>query len=127
MEKLVLETVQWRNLNDIADVDPISDADYDVLKEIGDVLQRHGRTERFGVCLLHRHFDVREGEELIEETDVEERVSVVRVRAAGSSREPSIETMWRYTAGDMGAITKCEQKCRYSGGGHPRVHEKVGR
>ena len=126
MNKIVLETVQRSRLLHIHDVAPLSDADYEVLREIGDVLRRHGRTDRFGVCLLHKHFDVSEDEELLEDTDEQQRLSTVRVVKAGATQESSIETMWRYSD-KLVAGTKCVIRCISSGMMSHRKgrHEKV--
>lgn len=124
MEIIALETVQWHRLPGIDDVAPLTDADYDVIHEVGEVLRRHGQTSRFGVCLLHKHFDLSPDEELIEETDPAARVSVLRVRTAKDEREQSIETMWRFGS-EIDSITKCILECDYSSG-HKRVHVKRG-
>src|SRR6202012_5546254 len=79
MNQVVLETVQWSSLPDVDDLEPVGAQDHAVLAEIADVLKRHGYTQRFGVCLLHRHFDVANHEVAMEITDVEARTSIVRV------------------------------------------------
>jgi hypothetical protein len=125
MEKLHLETVQWRHLVDIDEVLPLSDDDHAVLKEIGDILRRHQLTDRFGVCLLHKHFDISGDEELVEETDAESRVSTVRVAKRVNNSGRTIETMWRYANG-ITAATVCEKICDYNNG-HKKIHTKVPR
>ncbi|SOE06258.1 hypothetical protein SAMN05518800_6894 [Variovorax sp. YR752] len=125
METIVLEAVQWSRLPNIEEADPLGDADYAVLREMGEVLKRHGKTARFGVCLLHRHFHLAAGEELMEETDAHARISVLRVQPAQPGREDSIETMWRF--GDAAtAITKCVVRCLKTGTSHPRGHIREG-
>lgn len=125
MATIRLETVQWASLPDIDDVDPISDKDREVLEDLRAVMIRHGYTERFGVCLLHKHFDLAEGEVLMETTDPGARVSTLAVERQGARSTPSIETMWKFSAdGEVIAGTKCVQQCDYAGG-HRRVHSKV--
>lgn len=124
MEKMRLETVQWHTLSNIDDVAPLNDADYDVLKEIGDVLRKYGHTARFGVCLLHKHFDLAEDEELVEKTDFHRRVSTTHVQPREMATGNSIETMWRYFD-DLTVITKCVKRCVYIGG-HTKPHVKEG-
>jgi len=124
MEKIYLEAVQRGVLLGIDDIKPLEDADYTALKEIGDVLRRHNITDRFGVCLLHKHFDVADDEELIEETDAEARVSITRAQPISTQNGRSIETMWRFSSG-IEAVTLCKKRCIYSSG-HPRTHEKEG-
>lgn len=122
MERIHLETIQRGVLQDIDDVRPLNDMDYEVLKELGDVLRRHKYTERFGVCLLHKHFDLAVDEELIEETDCDARVSVTRVQKLAAQDGNSIETMWRYTDG-IQSITTCKKRCFYNYG-HKKEHSK---
>lgn len=125
MQQLVLETVQWADLPDIDDVEPLGDSDAAVLREVGDLLRKHGVSERFGVCLLHRHFDVAPGERLVEETDVEARISVLKVQPASVPRGAVIETMWRFGREPL-SITECVKECDYNQG-HKQKHVKRGR
>lgn len=122
MERIYLEALQRGALKDIDDVRPLDDTDYAILKELGDVLRRHKCAERFGICLLHKHFDLAADEELIEETDSDARVSVTRVQKIAAQNGDSIETMWRYTD-DIHAITKCVKRCNYNYG-HKKEHNK---
>lgn len=127
METLVLETVQWASLPDIDDVEPLKETDAVVLREVGDLLRRHGVTARFGVCLLHRHFDLAPGEVLVEETDTEARVSTLRVQAKADSQGQgsSVETMWKFGKEPVCAVV-CVRRCVYNGG-HTRPHVREGR
>ena len=127
MSQLTLETVQWSSLPDIDDVEPIGEGDRQVLEEIRDILVRHGRTDRFGVCLLHKHFEVAPNEIAIEYTDVEARTSTVVVKRNDTASEGNhIETVWRFQNDGPAGVTVCEQKCYYNNG-HRSVHVKVGR
>ncbi len=122
---ILMETVQWSSLIDVDDLDPVSEADYEVLSEVQEVLRKRGALERFGICLLHRHFDVNEGELAVEYTDVESRVSTVRVESAAEAEGPFLETMWRFADRPTG-VTVCVRRCSYSSG-HRNVHVKEGR
>jgi len=126
MEKIQLETVQWNTMPHIDDVDSISDGDYEVIREIGEVLRRHGREEKFGVCLLHKHFNLKEGERMCEETDFENKMLISRIASASDySEKEIIETMWRFPRG-IQAVTVCERVCDYFLG-HKSRHKKVAR
>src|SRR5689334_16185523 len=118
-----MEPVQWASLPDIDEVPPISDEDGDVLAELRAVLERHNATERFGVCLLHRHFELADDECLMETTDVAARTSTLNVEKRVDS-PTRIPTMWRFGL-DIKADTVCRMFCDYAGG-HARVHRKVG-
>ena len=123
-QNITLETIQWATLPNINDVAPIDDKDHEVLQEVRDVLQRHGYTKRFGICLLHRHFDLKEDECLMEYTDDESRSQMLVVEKKATTSSAVLETMWRFS--DMTQVTKCEKACVYNRG-HKQVHQKVGR
>jgi hypothetical protein len=73
-----LYPMQWSRLHHIADVKAIDDSDAACLYEIQRVLQRHGALSRFGVSLLHSHFDLAEDEMMMETTDLDKREHLVR-------------------------------------------------
>lgn len=127
MGNVVLETVQWSSLPDVDNVEPIGDRDYMVLSELGDVLKRHGLTRRFGICLLHRHFDVADDEIATEVTDIGARISTVKVVKRDDTQQGErLETMWRFQqAGSAEMVTRCVKDC-HKDNGHKRVHIKVG-
>jgi hypothetical protein len=78
MHHLVLQPLQWNTLRDIDAVKPIDASDAECLEELRRVLEKHNRLDRFGVALLHRHFDVADDELLLETTDVSRREHWVR-------------------------------------------------
>lgn len=122
--KIELKTIQWQELPDINDVEQISSKDYAVLEELRTVLVRHGYTDRFGVTLLHKHFDLNDDEVLMERTDEVARVSTLSVETRKNSSKTTIETMWKFGNTIVGA-TVCKQMCDYNKG-HKLVHKKVG-
>lgn len=78
MTTVVLEAMQWSDLDHIADVRPIDDSDAECLEEIRAVLEKHNCLDRFGVTLLHSHFDLTDDEMMLETTDLERREHLVR-------------------------------------------------
>ena len=78
MTELAVYSLQWNRLDNIDDVRPIGEADAACLNEIRDVLAKHGALRRFGVSLLHNHFEVADDEMLLETTDVSKREHWVR-------------------------------------------------
>jgi hypothetical protein len=123
MEKIRLETVQWHAMSNIDDVEPLSDADFDVLKDIRDVLRKHGCTSRFGVCLLHKHFELQPGEAALEESHEASRVSTIRV-VPQESCAGAMETAWQFSANaDISAGRQCKMNCKGFGmTGHAKEH-----
>lgn len=87
---------------DVTDVQPLNDADSECLREIGEVLRRHGAKERFGLTLLHDHFQVAEDELLIEMCDIENRTLTIRPvrRSEFNQGDKLIETNWTFEAGN---------------------------
>jgi hypothetical protein len=78
MSTLALESVQWADLNHIADVRPIDETDAPCLEEVRAVLEKHNALDRFGIALLHNHFDLADDEMMLETTDADRREHLVR-------------------------------------------------
>jgi hypothetical protein len=113
---------QWSALPDIADVAALADTDYECLDAIRDVLIRHKAVGRFGVHLVHKHFEVAADEVLVEYTDVEARSLRCQVeKRVVDTVDPfkRIETMWSF--GSEGATRVCDQQCVYNSG-HANRH-----
>jgi hypothetical protein len=86
--------------------------DLECFAEVRDVLARHGRLDRFGIVLLHRHFDIADDERLVETTDVNERVQTVRVHKAESlAGVKTIDTAWRLHPEGVEAMAECIVTC----------------
>ncbi|ACV78461.1 hypothetical protein [Nakamurella multipartita] len=95
-------------LPDINEVRPVSAADDAVFAEIREVLERHGALQRFGVTLLHQHFDIADSEVLLETIDVENRILTSKPASRTDGRS-SIETSWRLDAPN--GARECETQC----------------
>ena len=89
--EVVLQPLQWSNLRHIDDVRPIDATDAVCLDEIRGVLERHGYLDRFGVALLHSHFQLADDEILLETTDVKSREHWVRPVSRSSLSNAGIE------------------------------------
>lgn len=115
-------------LNDLPDVDsvpPLSEADLACLREVHEVLKRHGLLERFGVTVLHKHFDLDVGEVLLETTDVRGRVQTIRpVMTDDLPRSAELlETSWSLQAGEV--LMACKRACVKQQGNHTYEHVKT--
>jgi hypothetical protein len=118
---LQIAPAQWGRLKDIDDVEPINDGDLECLADLRDVLKKHGKCERFGVALLHKHFEMEEGELLVEFTDKEAReltIKPVKSEAVGNT----VETIWMLLDGENRAMLGCRQSCSKDGGWHSPYH-----
>src|SRR3569833_1500660 len=106
MTGIRLETVQWSSLTDIDEVRPVDENDRAVLDEIQQILLRFNCSDRFGICLLHKHFDLEDDECLMEYTDKESRTSTLVVEQRKGVETGRIETMWKFGA-EIQAATQC--------------------
>lgn len=73
-----IAAIQWSKLEHIHDVRPIDNSDEPCLIEIQAVLKKHGFLDRFGVALLHNHFELSDEEIMMETTDLATRQHLVR-------------------------------------------------
>jgi hypothetical protein len=99
----------------ITEVESRSIKDEIIFNEIKDVLRKHKAESRFGLTLLHEHFDIAADEIQVEFTDSDTREQYLKVMKREDIAElPVIETSWRL---DTNAImTKCV--CINFGDGH---------
>jgi len=126
MTTVSVSPMQWATLKDIDDVEPLGEGDYACLAEIREVLKRHGKRERLGVALLHKHFDLDDDELLVEITNKEERVlTITPVKNAGEGR--LIETIWMLQDdGENRAMLGCQQYCGANvQGNHGSFHRRT--
>jgi hypothetical protein len=95
MGGVTIRPVQWTQLQDLRDVDPLGPADLACMAELREVLVRHGRIERFALHLVHRHFEIGADEVVIEYSDPHLREQVLRVaRRDGADVRTAIPTTW---------------------------------
>jgi len=110
--------VQWAGSKDLHEVSPINGSDYACLAEIRDVLRKHRKQDRFGVALLHKHFDLDKDEVLMESSDPRSRVLTIKPTRRAEIGE-TIATMWMLRDGDHEHMLDCQQHCALSG--HPET------
>jgi alpha-tubulin suppressor-like RCC1 family protein len=92
--------LQMMNLPDIDRVVPKGEEDEACFEEVRKVLEKHGKLERFGLCLLHNHFHIEEGEILSEACDIESRTLTIKpVQKLNVPECGSLETIWRLDTG----------------------------
>ncbi len=87
-------------LPDISKVTPLSEADKPLIDDIVTVLKKHGAQHRFGLTLLHQHFDISPDEVLVESTDVKARTQTIKPdKKVNLKSLPVTETSWRLDTG----------------------------
>jgi len=108
-----LQPLQFNELPDINDVPPISPEDEACLEEIKAILEKHNRTSKFGIALLHNHFMLEDDEVLMEYCDSEKRLLISKpVKHSSLLDKQAIETLWRFdTQLDGNAQKWCEKYC----------------
>lgn len=111
--------LQMAGLPDIADALPLSKEDDELVSDVIAVLRKHGALNRFGLMLLHKHFELDEGEILLETTDKvsrEQRISPVKRSAL--SEGTAVPTQWRFDTGEVAMYCMCPR--------YPNTGEHVG-
>ena len=73
-----VETVHWSELPHINNIKEFSLDDAQCLREVYQVLKRYNQHNRFGIALLHKHFEINEDEALLETTNETERTQTIR-------------------------------------------------
>ncbi|HJT42430.1 MAG TPA: hypothetical protein VJ750_02915 [Rhizomicrobium sp.] len=113
---------QWSRLPRIVEVERDLDVgDVECLKEVAAVLKRHGREWRFGVNLLHSHFEIGKDEVLIETSDPSDKSLWIRpVPKSEVEGEDVIATAWCLGDGEprMGCL------CKKAGNDHFHDHKR---
>lgn len=109
MSNIAIQPTQWGTLPDIDSVRrPLTELDSACLAEVRSVLSKHGRLDRFGIVLLHKHFELDADEALVETIDQENRILTVqpvkRRDVAGA-----IPTQWSLASED--AAQWCQTSC----------------
>lgn len=80
------------------------------MDEVRNVLARHGALERFGLVLLHQHFQIAEDERLVEFVDADNRVLTIKPVPLSAARAvKAVPTQWRLD--QPTPILGCEQWC----------------
>ena len=95
----------------IDDVDDLDHTDLECFADIATVLRRYGKIDRFDIALRHRHFDLADGELMIETNDPASRTLLIEPHRAESLPDGVRvrETLW--SLGDTEASQRCRQGC----------------
>ena len=117
-----LQTAPSRNLPSFDHAEPLANGDEAFLKDVYDVLQKHGNLGRFGLCLVHDHFEVGQDEILLETNDPEARTLSLETVKLADLDESVKFTSWDVSKWDglaladdthAHALTACaEDKCK---------------
>jgi hypothetical protein len=121
MSQVSLNALQWSNLEHIDDVRPIDDNDADCLDEIRVVLEKYGNLDRFGIALLHSHFQLSDDEMMLETTNTEQREHWVRPVKKSHLEQAGFEaqtTILRFDERGYAQYCACRRDDHGHTGGH---------
>lgn len=120
---------QWNHLPEIHDVMPLGTQDRACLEAVREVLAKHECLDRFGLSLLHKHFEMAADEILVEEVDEKTRTLVtkpVSVMVLSADLETGIATQWHWKRNADGAFEQvCVSRCfpgNWESPGHSNQH-----
>jgi hypothetical protein len=100
------------------------DSEAELFREIRELLTRYGVEQKYGLTLLHKHFDLADDEVLMEYADVENRTLTTRpAPRSEASAVNAVETVWSVDSGLTMMV--CRGFCYYypSTGKHVAKHE----
>ena len=121
MHQVIVEPTQWARVQDMNDISrDMSESDAACLADVRAALEKHGALERFGVMLLHKHFEIEDGECLLETIDEASRTLTVRPVPAEEIRA-AVQTQWKLSSKDP--LQWCAGFCHYNNG-HKHGHTK---
>lgn len=124
MTTLLTQATKWSEMPRINSVIEFSEADKDCLAEVRDVLKKYGNLDRFGISLLHTHFEVAPDEILLETTDEQKRTQIIRpVKKADLENRTEFSPMvtaMRLVEGEHVAVQQCT--CGRDKDGHNKTH-----
>lgn len=121
MSAVNVQPMQWKPVVNISAAKPFSLEDTECFKELRDVLVKHGAIDRFGISLIHRHFDIEPDEEMMEYTDFNNRMLIVKpVKKSDIDWKHTTITNWRLTEDNEIATVGCG--CASNSNGHLGFH-----
>ncbi len=103
-----MNVMTWNDLPEIHEVGNLDETDERCLEEIKGILDRYGKSRRFGIALLHQHFMLSHDELLVEHCDVERRTLVTTpVKATEVIPRRYLPTVWRFDGQRVQACSYC--------------------
>ncbi|UDF03740.1 hypothetical protein [Asticcacaulis sp. AND118] len=112
MNAITLKPMDWATLSDIEDVAPLNEADNNCIQEIYNVLKKHNRQDRFGLTLIHKHFDLAEDEIMVEYSNPVTRTLTIKPeKTSNDLLAKSVQTSWALNE-EGGEMTRvCRTRC----------------
>lgn len=121
MDTLSIQPMQWERVPDIDEVAQFSENDEACFREIRAVLKKYDALDRFGLTLIHSHFEIRDDEVMVESTNTETRTQTVRPMLVGElDQQEYTITNWKLSEGEN--IVKRTCVCTRTNQGHTGAH-----
>ena len=123
----MLTNVHLKDINAVRPFSRNDPQDIQCFNEIRVVLEKFGYQDRFGLCLLHKHFDVYADECLVERCNISTRTLEVTPTKKDELHVEGtlIETSWNLLQTSPGREVSCETYCWVdSRGSHNRSHRR---
>ena len=122
MQAVNIQPMQWKPIIDISEVEPLTEDDKELFRDVRDVLKKYGALDRFGLSVIHKHFDIDEDEGLLECTDIENRTLVTKpIKMSEMDIENTTVTQWKLSDDDAVAAVGC--RCARVGSSHGGYHQ----
>jgi hypothetical protein len=107
LEQLRAEVPSPPSFPSLEEVPSLAADDLECFAEIKEVLKKHNKLDRFGITLLHSHFDMRPNEVLLERTNTEERRMVQEPEIIDTCDITAIDTQWYLGQSMPLSLVKC--------------------
>lgn len=110
----VMPTI-WSEIPYMSDIQTLNQSDIPCLAEIREVLKRHNALNRFGVTLVHKHFEIAADEILVERIDFQNR-SLTIAPMKKAEAEECVETSWNLQEDDANIVcaqNHCFSTCKH--------------
>lgn len=117
-----IQSATLNDLPDISEVQPLTDSDQPMVTEIYNVLRKYNAEKRFGLTLLHKHFDIDDDTEvLMESTDSDTRTQTIQpIKKQELKTLNYTETAWRLDSGKALMACNCINMGNAGHQHHPR-------
>lgn len=96
-----------QTFNTLDETAALSADDLKCFAEIREVLRKYNNLERFGVTLLHRHFDLQDNEILMETSNAGTRTMSLEPRILDTTDVTAIDTQWYLGQSMPLSLVKC--------------------
>lgn len=107
---MITETKNWNDLSNLMDVHELSEKDDTCLKELQEVIEKYGLTSKFGVALLHKHFEIEKDEVLLETNNpIERTLQASPIKMSEVQNDDYATTLWRFDNGHRYGCSYCNK------------------